>query len=108
MGAALAEPTAVERSRHVKRAAQAAGVGLGAAVGSALATRLLLDSNACRNMPDYGCLGFVVMWSYLLPVLTFPFTWAGLRILRVRPAWLTALLGTGIGWYLIRNLKALQ
>lgn len=108
MGAALVEPAAVERSRYVKRAAQTAGVGLVAVAGSVLATWLLLDSSACRNAPGYGCLGFAVLWSYLLPFLNFLLAWAALRLLGIRPAWLTALLGTGIGWYLVRNIKAFQ
>ncbi|MEV8039002.1 hypothetical protein [Streptomyces sp. NPDC086182] len=108
MGTVLVEPAAVERSRHVKRAAQAAGVGFVSVAGSLLATWLLLDSSACRNAPDYGCLGFALEWSYVLPFLNFLLTWALLRLLGLRPAWLTALLGTGIGWYLVRNIDAFQ
>ncbi|MER6573840.1 hypothetical protein ABT288_48890, partial [Streptomyces sp. NPDC001093] len=108
MGTALVEPVAVKRSRHVKRAAQAAGVGLAAVASSVLATWLLLDSSACQNAPGYGCLGFAVLWSYLVPFLTFLLTWAALRILEIRPAWLTALLGTGIGWYLVRSINVVR
>lgn len=108
MGTAPVEATAVKRSRHGKRAARAAGVGLASVSVSALATWLLLDSDACRNAADYGCLGFVIVWSYLLPSLNFLLTWPALRLVGIRPAWLTALIGTGIGWYLVRNIEALQ
>ncbi|MER6406225.1 hypothetical protein ABT269_22455 [Streptomyces viridosporus] len=77
-------------------------------VGSALVTRLLLGSSACQDAPGYGCLGYAVLWSYLLPVLNFLLTWPVLRVLVVRPAWLTALLGTGIGWYLVRGIDAVR
>ncbi|MEU5643405.1 hypothetical protein [Streptomyces milbemycinicus] len=105
MGAARIEPAAVERSRYVKRAARAAGVGLAAVAASVFATWLLLDSSACQNAPGYGCLGVAVLWSYLVPFLNFLLTWAALRILEIRPAWLTALLGTGIGWYLVTSIN---
>lgn len=105
MDTASVEPAAVERSRHVKRAAQAAGVGLAGVAGSVFATWLLVDSSGCRNAPGYGCLGLAVLWSNLVPFLNFLLTWAALRILKIRPAWLTALLGTGIGWYLVLNIN---
>ncbi|MFJ7962888.1 hypothetical protein [Streptomyces sp. NPDC096324] len=108
MGTALVEPAAVRRPRYVKRAAKAAGVGLASAVVSTLATWLVLDSGTCRNAPGYGCLGIVVLWSYVLPFLNFLLAWPALRLLGIRPAWLTALIGTGIGWYLVRNIKAVQ
>ncbi|MFD6553706.1 hypothetical protein [Streptomyces sp. NPDC058398] len=108
MSTALVEPAAVKRPRYVKRAAQAAGAGLASVAVSTLATWLVLDSSACRNAPDYGCLGFAVLWLHVLPFLNFLLAWPALRLLRVRPAWLTALIGTGIGWYLVRNIKTLQ
>lgn len=108
MNTAPAEPVAVTRSRHAKRAARAAGVGLAAAACSLLATWLLLDSSACRNAPEYGCFVYALAWSYALPFLVFLSTWPALRLVKVRPAWLTALLGTGIGWYLARNITTLQ
>ncbi|MER7057489.1 hypothetical protein [Streptomyces sp. NPDC000351] len=72
-----------------------------------LATWLLLDSSACQDAPGSGCIGYAVLWLYLLPVLYFLLTWPALRVLAVRPAWLTALLGTGIGWYLVRGIDPL-
>ncbi|GGQ27965.1 hypothetical protein GCM10010266_59060 [Streptomyces griseomycini] len=106
MGAAVVEPAVAERSRHVKRAVRAAGAGLVAVAGSTLMTRLLLDSSACQDAPGYGCLGYALLWSYLLPVLNFLLTWPALRVLAVRPSWPTALLGTGIGWYLVHGIDA--
>jgi hypothetical protein len=106
MGTAVVEPAVAKRSRYVKRAAQAAGVGLVAVASFALLTRLLLNSSACKDAPGYDCLGYALLWSYLLPVLNFLLTWPALRVLAVRPAWLTALLGTGIGWYLVRGIDA--
>lgn len=75
MGTALVEPAAVKRPRYAKRAAQAAGVGLASVIVCTLATWLVLDSSTCRNAPDYGCLGFVVLWSYALPFLNFLLAW---------------------------------
>ncbi|WP_328314881.1 hypothetical protein OG432_34460 [Streptomyces sp. NBC_00442] len=60
---------------------------------------LLLDSSACRNAQGYGCLGLAVVWAYAVGVLSLVFSWTALRLVNVRPAWLTALLGVGIGWY---------
>ncbi|MFE3526505.1 hypothetical protein ACFXOD_33815 [Streptomyces sp. NPDC059161] len=92
----LVEPVAARRLRY---AARAAGVGLVSVALFALATWLLLDSSACRSAQDYGCLGFAVLWAYTVPFLDFFFSWTALRIVKVRPAWLTALLGVGTGWY---------
>ncbi len=98
MGTAVVEPADAKRSRYGKRAARAAGVGLVAMAASVLATWLLLDSSACQDAPGYGCIGYAVLWLYLLPVLYFLLTWSALRVLAVRPAWLTALLGTAGIW----------
>ncbi|MEU8788303.1 hypothetical protein [Streptomyces sp. NPDC048643] len=108
MSTALVEPAGVERSRHVKRAARAAGVGFASVVGSMLATWLLLDSSTCRNAPDYGCMGFAVLWFHLLPILNFFLAWPVLRVLKIRPAWLTALFGIGVGWYPVWNIETFQ
>ncbi|MFG2440721.1 hypothetical protein [Streptomyces sp. NPDC048508] len=108
MSTALVEPAGAERSASVKRAARAAGGGLASVTGTLLATWLLLDSSACRNVPDYGCLGIAVVWFHVSPVLTFLLAWPVLRFLDVRPAWLTALLGTGVGWYLVWKTETVQ
>ncbi|MGW1867585.1 hypothetical protein ACWCPS_18695 [Streptomyces mauvecolor] len=52
-----------------------------------------------KKAQGYGCLGIALLWSYVVPVLLFFFSWTALRLVNVRPAWLTALLGIGIGWY---------
>jgi hypothetical protein len=95
----LVEPVAARRLRYAARAARAAGVGLVSVALFALTAWLLLDSSACRNTQDYGCLGFAVVWAYAVPFLNFFFSWTALRIVKVRPAWVTALLGVGTGWY---------
>ncbi|MEU9096759.1 hypothetical protein [Streptomyces sp. NPDC048361] len=102
MSSVLGEPVAVRQSRYVARAARAAraaGVGLVTVAVFLLSTWLLLDSSACRKASGYGCLGVALLWTYAAPLLDFLFSWAALRIVQVRPAWLTALLGVGIDWY---------
>ncbi|WP_331446785.1 hypothetical protein [Streptomyces xanthochromogenes] len=72
---------------------------------SALTTWLLLDSSTCRNAEGFGCLGLAVLWSYAAVFLSFLFSWAALRVVDVRPAWLTALLGVGIGCYVVWSFR---
>ncbi|WP_157875981.1 hypothetical protein [Peterkaempfera griseoplana] len=93
---------------HLRRSVPAAGVGVAAAAGSLLAARLLLHSAACRNAPDFGCLGFAVLWPYLWLLPTFLLSWAALYALRIRPAWLTALLGTALGVYLVQVVTVVR
>ncbi|GAA5072456.1 hypothetical protein GCM10023336_59300 [Streptomyces similanensis] len=107
MGAAVTEPRAL-RVRQAKRAARAAVAGVLAVAAAGLSMRLVVNSSACRSAPGFGCLGYALWWSYLLPVLVFGLTWPVLRLLAVRPAWLTALLGTGTGWYLLWCLDSLR
>ncbi|MGW2955236.1 hypothetical protein [Streptomyces eurythermus] len=107
MSAAVTEPPAV-RARQAKRAARAAAAGVVAVATAGLSMRLVVNSSACRSAPGFGCLGYALWWSYLLPVLVFGLTWLVLRLLAVRPAWLTALLGTGVGWYLLWCLDSLR
>jgi hypothetical protein len=71
-----------------------------------LAAWLLISSSACRHAPGWGCVGFFVLWDYATPFVLFLGGWAALRVLGVRPAWLTALLGAGLSWYLLRCLTA--
>ncbi|MEU9639552.1 hypothetical protein ACGFZZ_35815 [Streptomyces tendae] len=107
MGAAVTEPCAV-RARQAKRAARAAVAGVVAVTAAGVSMGLVVNSSACRSAPGFGCLGYALWWSYLLPVLILGLTWLVLRLLAVRPAWLTALLGTGIGWYLLWCLDSLR
>ncbi|MEU1050476.1 hypothetical protein ABZ400_35835 [Streptomyces sp. NPDC005897] len=103
----MTEPRAPQ-ARQAKRAARAAAAGVVAVAAAGLSMRLVVNSSACRSAPGFGCLGYALWWSYLLPVLVFGLTWLVLRLLAVRPAWLTALLGTGIGWYLLWCLDSLR
>lgn len=73
-----------------------------------LAEWLLVSSPACRNAPGWGCLGVAVLWGDVTPFVLFVVGWPVLRMLGVRPAWLTALLGVGLSWYLLRYLTALD
>lgn len=90
------------------RTLRAAGVGLGLMVAMFLTEWLLLSSSVCRNAPGWGCLGVVVLWGDATPFVLFLGGWAVLRVLGVRPAWLTALLGAGLSWYLLRYLTAVN
>lgn len=101
------EPTSGPR-RPGRRTLRAAGVGLGLVVALFLAQWLLVSSAACRNAPGWGCLGVVVLWRDATPFVMFLGGWASLRVVGVRPAWLTALVGTGLSWYLLRYLTALN
>ncbi|MEU9521744.1 hypothetical protein [Streptomyces sp. NPDC048224] len=103
----MSEPRAV-RARQAKRAARAAAAGVVAVAAAGLSMRLVVTSSACRSAPGFGCLGYALWWSYLLPVLVFGLTWLVLRLLAVRPAWLTALLGTGTSCYLLWCLDSLR
>ncbi|WP_432104421.1 hypothetical protein [Streptomyces sp. bgisy091] len=107
MGAAVTEPRTV-RAGQAKRAARAVAAGVLAVAAAWVSMWLVVNSSACRSAPGFGCLGYALWWSYLLPVLVFGLTWPVLRLLAVRPAWLTALLGTGIGGYLLWCLDSLQ
>ena len=69
---------------------------------------LLFSSSACRNAPGWGCVGVAMLWDDATPFMLFLGGWAVLRVLGVRPAWLTALLGTGLSWYLLRYLTAVN
>ncbi|MEU7103366.1 hypothetical protein AB0A66_34250 [Streptomyces longwoodensis] len=82
-------------------------MGLGLMVGLFLAEWLLVSSSACRNAPGWGCVGVVVWWGDATPFVLLVVGWPVLRMLGVRPAWLTALLGAGLSWYLLRYLTAL-
>jgi hypothetical protein len=104
MGAAVTELPAGQ----ARRAVCAAAAGVVAVAAAGLSMRLVVNSSACRSEPGFGCLGYALWWSYLLPVLVFGLTWLVLRLFAVRPAWLTALLGTGIGWYLLWCLDSLR
>ncbi|TKS96300.1 hypothetical protein [Streptomyces lasalocidi] len=75
-------------------------------VGLFLAEWLLVSSSACRNAPGWGCVGVVVWWGDATPFVLLIVGWPVLRMLGVRPAWLTALLGAGLSWYLLRHLTA--
>ncbi|MFD4540893.1 hypothetical protein [Streptomyces bauhiniae] len=97
MGTTSVEPAAAKRPQYAKRVAQAAEVGLASVIVSPLTTGLVLDFSTCRNAPDYGCLGFVVLWSYAVPLLNFLLAWPALRLLGIRPAWLAALGFTWVG-----------
>ncbi|MFC1436698.1 hypothetical protein ABUW04_00375 [Streptacidiphilus sp. N1-10] len=101
------EPTS-GRWRPSGRTLRAAGAGLGLMVALFLAEWLLDSSSACRNAPGWGCLGVAVLWDDATPFVLFLGAWAVLRVLGVRPAWLTALLGTGLSWYLLRYLTAVN
>ncbi|MGW2837739.1 hypothetical protein ACWCWD_08060 [Streptomyces sp. NPDC001493] len=73
-----------------------------------LAEWLLLSSSACRNASGWGCVGVILLWRNAIPLVLFLGGWALLRVAGVRPAWLTALLGTGLSWYLLRYLTVLD
>ncbi|MFK4123634.1 hypothetical protein [Streptomyces longwoodensis] len=75
-------------------------------VGLFLAEWLLVSSSACRNASGWGCVGVVVWWGDATPFVLLVVGWPVLRMLGVRPAWLTALLGAGLSWYLLRYLTA--
>jgi hypothetical protein len=90
------------------RTLRAAGVGLGLMMALFLAERLLVSSSACRNAPGWGCVGVVVLWGDATPFVLLIVGWPVLRMLGVRPAWLTALLGVGLSWYLLRYLTAMD
>jgi hypothetical protein len=90
------------------RTLRAAGVGLGLMMVLFLAERLLVSSSACRNAPGWGCVGVVVLWGDATPFVLLIVGWPVLRMLGVRPAWLTALLGVGLSWYLLRYLTAVD
>ncbi|WP_042430136.1 hypothetical protein [Streptacidiphilus anmyonensis] len=83
-------------------------MGLGLTVALFLAEWLLVSSSACRNAPGWGCVGVVVLWRDATPFVLLLAGWAALRVLGVRPAWLTALLGAGLSWYLLRYLTAVD
>ncbi|QMU68060.1 hypothetical protein [Streptacidiphilus sp. P02-A3a] len=103
------EPVAAERAGGpLRRVLSAAGVGVVAGTGLQLLTTLLLESPSCRDASGYGCLGVALIWSYVVMVLNFLLTWAALRVLRIAPASLTALLGTGLYWYLPHIVTVLR
>ncbi len=102
------QPKAGQKPGHGGRVLLAAGVGVLAAVVLLVLTRLLVSSASCRDAPGYGCLGVYVLWSETSVVLTFPLAWILLLALRIRTAWLVALLGTGLCWYLTYALPVLQ
>lgn len=97
-----------EPRRAARRTLRAAGVGLGLVVALFLAKWLLVSSSACRDAPGWGCLGVGVLWRDAIPFVLFFGGWASLRVAGVRPAWLTALVGTGLSWYLLRYLTVVN